>query len=411
MAGAEARLDAAGVSLWLTNWKTDAGGAWSGRRVLALVGGAYAGRLDFFVHPDGQAVQVDMLEVERRFQKRGLASVLMDALYASHPTAWIDHGGRSPEGTLWWDRYREPAPERNIHNRPPVEWAHYFDPVGVAGQKTRNAYQNRYHGVDGHRSVVYRYGEPMEAEARHYAPQFREPDAQALDPALHELHGGMRLFLPPGLHRLAHGPAADAVVRAGMLLDHIGYGNLPAAAAWSTTRLEALEDLAQEEVFDTRQHAPATHVTFRILPLAHEELPEHDPRASWLRFVNSPGIEVQLAGMSWSFPDRPWVTHHAAFDPPVAAAIAPQFRQDASPAYLSRYSELGDLLPGQRAHRSEAPSPYVGRGAEITAMANQLLEGIAQRAAARPDIPSGQPQHAEQSAHQQPSQRHTPRLP
>ncbi|MGV9406972.1 hypothetical protein [Streptomyces sp. NPDC003667] len=130
----------------------------------------HGGILDFFVHPDGQAVQVDMLEVEPRFQKRGLASVLMDALYASHPTAWIDHGGRSPEGTRWWDRYREPAPERNVHNRPPAEWAHYFDPVGVAGQKTRNAYQNRYHGVDGHRSAVYRYGQPMEAEARHYAP-------------------------------------------------------------------------------------------------------------------------------------------------------------------------------------------------------------------------------------------------
>lgn len=127
--------------------------------------------------------------------------------------------------------------------------------------------------------------------------------------------------------------------------------------------------------------------------------------------MNSPGIDVQMAGMSWSLPDRPWGTHHAPFDPPVDAAIAPQFRQDASPAYLSRYSELGDLLPGQRAHRSEAPSPYVGRGAEITAMANRLLEGIARRAAARPDVPSAQPQHAEQSAHQQPSQRHAPRLP
>ncbi|MGV9406971.1 hypothetical protein [Streptomyces sp. NPDC003667] len=110
----------------------------------------------------------------------------------------------------------------------------------------------------------------------------------------------MRLLLPPGLHRLVHDAAADTVVRAGMLLDHIGYGHLPATAAWRTTRLEALEDLAQEEIFETRKHAPPTHVTFRIRPLAHEELPEHDPRASWLRFVNSPGIDVQLAGMSWS---------------------------------------------------------------------------------------------------------------
>lgn len=66
--GAEARLDAAGVSLWLTDWKVDGGGAWSGRRVMALVGGEHAGHLDVYVHPDGQAVDVAGLEVEPGYQ-------------------------------------------------------------------------------------------------------------------------------------------------------------------------------------------------------------------------------------------------------------------------------------------------------------------------------------------------------
>ncbi|KAF3463240.1 GNAT family N-acetyltransferase [Streptomyces sp. Tu 3180] len=77
--GAESRLDAAGVSPWLTDWKVDGGGAWSGRRVMALGGGEHAGHLDVYVHPDGQAVDVAGLEVEPGHQRRGLASVMMDA--------------------------------------------------------------------------------------------------------------------------------------------------------------------------------------------------------------------------------------------------------------------------------------------------------------------------------------------
>ncbi|SEC11490.1 hypothetical protein SAMN05216532_0515 [Streptomyces sp. 2231.1] len=68
-------------------------------------------------HDDG-AVGVANLEVEPGFRRQGLASVMMDALYAAYPTAWSNHGGRSPQGTLWWDRYDEPAPERTVHNRP-----------------------------------------------------------------------------------------------------------------------------------------------------------------------------------------------------------------------------------------------------------------------------------------------------
>lgn len=101
MAGAQVPLDDAGVSLWLTDWKAAGGGAWSGRRILALVGGARAGHLDVFLHPDQQAVSVANLEVEPGFRRQHLASVMMDALYAAYPTAWINHGGRTPRGTLW----------------------------------------------------------------------------------------------------------------------------------------------------------------------------------------------------------------------------------------------------------------------------------------------------------------------
>lgn len=424
MAGAEARLDAAGVSLWLTDWKVDGGGAWSGRRVMALVGGSHAGQLDFYVHPDGQAVRVAGLEVSPEYRNRSLASVMMDALYAACPTAWINHGGRTPEGTVWWDRYSEPAPERNVHNRPPAEWAAYFNPVGVAGQKAHNAHQNRYYGVNGHREAEYRYGESMEEEARRAAAAFHEPDVQGRpDPGADELYGGMRLFLPPGLHRAVHDGSRDPAERAGLVLSHIGHGNLPHAAPWNTTEHAAFEDLAQDQALDTESRQPsrlATHMTFHVLPLHDQELPQHYVKATWVSYVDSPGIEVRLAGMAWRSPRRPWLTHRAVFGPPLDTAIAPAYPQNTrSPdrdhtarlhAYRARYSETGALLPGQPPRRAGEPSPYAGREGEINAMADRIRQGVTRRAADQPGAACASPAAADHHVHQQRPQQQMPRI-
>ncbi|WP_406346863.1 GNAT family N-acetyltransferase [Streptomyces sp. NBC_00648] len=120
-AGAQARLDGSGLSLWLTDWKI-AAGTWRNRRVIALDGGRFAaGTLDFEMHPSGRALTVSMVTVDPGHERRGIASVLMDALYAAYPRAWINHGGRTAEGALWWNCYRDPGPHRNIHNRAPAE--------------------------------------------------------------------------------------------------------------------------------------------------------------------------------------------------------------------------------------------------------------------------------------------------
>lgn len=411
MVGAEARLDAAGVSLWLTDWKVDGGGAWSGRRVMALVGGVHAGHLDVYAHPDGQAVQVAGIEVEPGYQGRGLASVMMDALYAAYPTAWINHGRRGTEGTLWWDRYREPAPERNVHNRPPAEWARYFDPLTVAAERAHNAYHNRHAGVHGHREAVYRYGEPMAEEARKYAPLFREPAVQGPDPRVEELYGGVRLVLPPGLYRLVHDSRRDVGERAGILLEHLGHGNLPHGSAWSTTEHAAFEELHDEQVRDPTPAGPVTHLTFHLLPLAGVEAPPHEVKATWVKYVHSPGIEVQLAGMSWRSPQRPWITHSVALDPAVDVAIAPEYQRDATPAYRARYDEIGELRPGQAPQRTAPASPFAGREAEIRALAERLQQGVAQRAAGRaPEVPALSGQENQQTRHYNQHHRQGPRL-
>ncbi|MEU5241666.1 hypothetical protein ACH4UR_35750 [Streptomyces lydicus] len=399
MAGAEARLDEAGVSLWLTNWPTSAGGAWTGRRILALVGGALAGQLDVLVHPDGQAVSVWWLEVQPDFQGWNLASVMMDALYAAHPTAWIDHGGRTPEGVMWWDRYNEPDPQRNIHNRPPAEWARYFDALEVEAQKAQNAYSNRIAGVDGHRGAVYRYDERVEEEAKHHAAQFREPSPRGPDPAAEALYSGMSLHLPPGLHRLVHDGGRDPGERARMLVEHVGHGNLPHDAAWHTTERAAYEDIAHAELFSDPSVQPATHLTVRVLPVSGSPLPDHDVKATWVTYLDSPGIPVQLARMSWRAPERPWLTHSVDLAVPVEAAIGPRLWQKASPEYRASYNFLGERHPV-----AGAPGPFAGREEEIREVADRLLGESARRNSQAPEV-------ASRSAPRQPLPQQSPAPP
>ncbi|MFF8617164.1 hypothetical protein [Streptomyces sp. NPDC015350] len=413
MAGAEARLDNTGTALWLTDWKVDVPLAWTPRRVMALVGGEQAGQLDFLVHPDGQAVSVWMLEVEPPFQRHNLASVMMDALYATHPTAWIDHGRRTQDEARWWDRYTDPAPERNIHNRPPAEWAAYFEAPAVLGQRAGNAYLNRINGLDGHAAAEYRNGERLEAEAAQWVSAYREASARGPDPAAAELYGGLRLVLPDGLQRAVYDERQSVGERAERLLDHIGHGSLPFAAGWNTTRAAAFGDMAHEQVVDPEPAEGATHLAFRVRLAAGQEVPQHDLRATWVSYVRSPGIEVELTGMAWRSPETPWVTHAADFEPPIDAAIAPEYWHSASAQYTARFDEIGELRPGQSPRRSDTGDLFAGREADIAAMAARLRAGTYQRGA--PSLPAPARETFEKlRAHQQVppehSQRQSPRL-
>lgn len=378
-----------GLSLWLTDFKIAVGESWPGRRLVALVGQAVGGHLDFHVHPDGRAVKVWMLEVRPGFQRRGLASVLMDALYAAYPEAWINHGARSKEGAWWWNSYRDPDPRRNVHNRPPAEWASYFDALDVASEKAQNAHQNHRYGLDGHRDAVYRYGERLEQDADRYTSVFRPLPAVRLDPAAQPLHGAARLFLPPGLHSYIHDGSQDAAGRAAALLEHLGHGNLPRQTYWNTTWQAAFADAYHEEVFqDAVPARPVTHVVFSLRPLGGVELPAHTALAASVGFTGPGDLAVQVAQMSWRRPEQPHRTHTAVFTPAVEAAIAPYSWQHASAAYRGRYDEAGFLrLPAEAP--AKGPLPYTDRAAEIRAVAERLLQEQASRTP--PSHPRAQP--------------------
>ncbi|MFF7858760.1 GNAT family N-acetyltransferase [Streptomyces sp. NPDC007904] len=400
--GADASsLPEEGLALWLTEWKVSGRSAWLGRRIVASVGRAVAGQLDFSVHPDGQAVKVSMLRVHPDFQRRGLAGVMMDALYAAYPTAWINHGWRTKAGAYWWNGYDEPAPQRNVHNRPPAQWAAWFNAVNVAADMAHNAHVNDFYGLDGHRAAVYRYGERLETEAALYVGDFRPVSPVGVDPAAQPLHGAVRLVLPPAVHDFVHDRTQDPVARATALLEHVGHGNLPRDTHWNTTVQAAFADAHHEELFDhsPREH-PGTHVVFTLRPLPAATALRAHALATSVEFRDPGDHAVEVAGVSWRQDDRPYLTHAAAFTPAVEAAIAPSSAPSASRDYQRRYDAEGFLRPAART----GALPFSERAAQIQAMAGRLLRGRTSRAqtpgpepfAARTPAPQPQPQSPQQ---------------
>ncbi|MFD7861491.1 GNAT family N-acetyltransferase [Streptomyces sp. NPDC059783] len=375
-----------GLSLWLTDWKDSTSTLWPGRHLVASIGRSVAGQIDFFLHPDGQALKVGMLRVHPDFQRRGLASVMMDALYEAHPTAWINHGWRTPQGARWWNGYQEPAPQRNIHNRPPGEWADYFDAVDVAADKAQNAHINTSHGLDGHQDAVYRYGERLETEAALHTAAFRPATPVRMDPTAQPLYGAARLVLPPAIHDFVHDRTKDRHARAAALLEHIGHGNLPRDAHWNATRDAAFADAHHEELFNSQPSGPATHVVFTLPPVDADLLPQAHALATSIELRHRGGLAVAVTELSWRHADRPHTTHTAGFTPAVPAAIAPLSAQYASTAYQNRYDEKGFLRPAARGDTR----PFADRAAQIQALAERLLRDQASRLRALRPQPAAQ---------------------
>ncbi|MFD8666586.1 hypothetical protein ACFV1U_14435 [Streptomyces microflavus] len=390
MAADAESLPEEGLALWLTEQKVNPRVPWLGRHLVATVGSSVAGKLDFFLHPDGQAVKVSMLRVHPDFQRRGLAGVLMDALYAAYSTAWINHGWRTKSGAQWWNGYQEPAPHRNVHNRPPAEWAAYFDAVDVALDKASSAHQNNHYGLDGHREAVYRYGERLEAEAALHTAAFRQVAPRHVDLGSQPLHGAARLALPPAVHEYVHDRNQDSRARATALLEHLGHGNLPRRAYWNTTRQAAFADAHREHLFDRRPSGPPlTHVVFTLAPLQYLLPSTAQVRATSVEFEHPGDVAVDVIELAWRQADRPHLTHQAGFAPAVAAAIAPVSARQASASYRARYDDEGFL----RAAARNGTRPFADRAAQIQAMAERLLGGRTARARTT-QLPPAPPQTA-----------------
>ncbi|MFI9772745.1 hypothetical protein ACIHJG_38790 [Streptomyces sp. NPDC052415] len=109
-------------------------------------------------------------------------------------------------------------------------------------------------------------------------------------------------------------------------------------------------------------------------------------------FVGSADFAVDVAALAWRSAAQPAMTHTAVLTPPVSAAIAPLWPQDASAAYRARYDEAGFLLVPDAPQQSAEPA-YCDRAEEIRAVAERLLDAQAQRTrpARPPDAPKPPP--------------------
>ncbi|MCZ1012267.1 GNAT family N-acetyltransferase [Streptomyces lydicus] len=390
-----------GLSLYLAGWKGDPLHRWPGRQVIAEVQGRAAGHVEYYLHPDGLAVEVVQLEVSPGFRRLGLAGLLMDRLHEVHPRAWVNHGYRSHAGAEWWDQYRDPAPERNIHNRPPAEWSRYFRAPRVAANRVVNRERNKWLELDGHRAAEHCYGERLEEEYERYAPAF-EPatGAPRADPSQQSLCAGQVVVLPPELHRFVHDPAHPAAERAQALLEHIGHGNLPRSSDytgfWNTTAQAALDDSWAAQLFQKVPLAsPATHLVYQAHPLEAnpQPLPRHVAGFDWVDYTCPEDVSVNLAGLSWRSDTDLSAVHHDVFDSPVLAAIAPESPQDASAQYRARYDERG--MRYRPPSSSTASWPFEDQRDEIKARAEKIIRDVTERSA-----PAAPPRRAATDAHQ-----------
>jgi GNAT superfamily N-acetyltransferase len=394
-----------GLQMHLADWKGPPLHRWPGQQVIAVVQGQAAGRVEFYLHPDELALEVAGLNVAPDFRRLGLASQLMDHLLETYPRAWVNHGGRSVDGAQWWDEYRDPTPDRNIHNRPPSDWATYFHAPSVAADRVRNRERNKWYGLDGHRTAEYRYGERLEEEFQRHASHF-EPDSGVprADPSRQQLYAADIVVLPPGLHRYVHDPARDTAERARVLLEYVGHGNLPRSSDytgyWNTSEQAAFTDAWLSHLFQEAPcTSPATHLVYQAQPLDADpdSLPQLVASMGWVDFKDTEDVSVDLSGMSWRSTTDLTTQHRIVFDSPVPAAIAPDAPQDASRQYRARYDELGMLrVPSETI---PAPEPFEDRREEIMERAQKVIRDGSHRstqAAARPQPAppaSGHSQH------------------
>lgn len=328
--------------------------SWHHRKLVGYLGGQPVGSIDFHLHPRGEALKVNMLHTfgGPEVKGRGVASAMMDDLYAKHPSAWINHGWRTSDGLRWWKSYEEPEghEHRNVHNvHPEKGWNNYFTPSEVAADIDRNegndpGHHSRehpvvdewrhqpweHHGEEYDHDLQENRSEDSEGEDKEYCDHCddytnhstyeheemdhqdddEEPDHDP-DPREVPLHHGTSLYLTPDDHAFVHNPTLPEKDRAHRLLDIMGRGNMP-HGPWHRSPSEATERAwrVADNLPPGGTRRPATHVIFHAKPFEHDEVHEStsdgdevpqfdtDGRSAHFQTLDSP-VNFHLHGLSW----------------------------------------------------------------------------------------------------------------
>lgn len=130
------------TSLGFESSEQDTGG--SKRPTLVTLTGVHpdhgpVGFLRYYVpRRKADKILVDRLEVDPEHRGHGYASQLMDEMQNRHPKTPIDHGDRTPDGTVWWANYSKGKPVRNGRTATADRiWFHGTRPESVADIRQR----------------------------------------------------------------------------------------------------------------------------------------------------------------------------------------------------------------------------------------------------------------------------------
>lgn len=235
------------------------------------------------VSDDQRAVHVTNLHTHAR-RGKGSASALMDDLYshAKQNGQWINHGGRTEAGLSWWNSYREPHPELNVHNVHPdtpmpashdhpggQPWSAYWSPHKVA----EHMWANHLSDPEGKHDGPHFAPQDHEDDPHHERwQQSHNPEGQ--EPHEAELEGhwaGGIARLHPDDHEIVHDPYVPPAHRARHLLSALNRASDIHHSGWTYDKDKAkgaIQDAAR--LIPVEQHR-AGHYTAFLLNGEHEE--------------------------------------------------------------------------------------------------------------------------------------------
>lgn len=230
--------------------------------------GEVAGWINHSVHPSGGMVRVHKMEVQPGHRGKGVASQMMDHLYATNPHAVIDHGMRTNDGKRWWDTYHDPAPERDRDNI-----------------SLKDFHENHRHMLPGK--------------------------------TLPGIHRGDSFPLAPEDHDFVHDPSVSTEDRAHHLLNTLtdeGYTNVG-------TKWNRESGNAEDHASSWRTPAGHTHVVFHADYPDADEIRPSDEDSDEDGYDDDdtvnlhPDTGLTIKGLSWrKSTDEPWTRH--MFDEP-----------------------------------------------------------------------------------------------
>lgn len=302
-------------------------------RLKGMLNGEHVGSIDFSKSDDGNAVNVHSLHTYPGAYSKGIASAMMDRLYAAHPHAWINHGERTADGVKWWAQYQDPDPSRNVHlHQPSSGWGEYFHPRRISMDMADNWTVDPEHNTllsmkyaDYPEPERTKGGIPKPMHGPHWENWRHGRDVaktaairDSAEMSGEDIHRGFATVLPDRLANYVHDDSQPVDARARALREHLS--RQPLGMHWSDDP-EVADSFAHDAMTNWHPDGmPNTKVMLHAAPPRHEDIEtdpdrlesgavnedDEDPESEYPLRRNAP---LRVKGISWTNGVTPWKRH------------------------------------------------------------------------------------------------------